>query len=66
MGGEKAPLLKICHTYSVMIKLGTIIPYLKKMQKMYDHVTHPLISADISMFPPEVSYFDISRNTDID
>ena len=66
MGGEKAPLLKIGQTYSVMIKLGTIIPYLKKMQKMYDHVTHLLISADISMFPPEVSYFDISRNTDLD
>ena len=32
-GGQKAPLLKICHTYPKMARLGTVIPYLKKIQK---------------------------------
>ena len=27
-------LLKICHTYPTMIKRGTVIPYLKKIQKI--------------------------------
>ena len=26
-------LPKICHTYPTMMKLGTVIPYLKKIQK---------------------------------
>ena len=33
-GFKKAPLSKICHTYPTMIKLGTVIPYLKKIQKV--------------------------------
>ena len=36
-GGPKKPsLLKICHTYPTMMKLGTVIPYLKKIQKKYE------------------------------
>ena len=35
-GGKKAPLPKICHTYPTMMKLDTIIPYLKKIQKIYE------------------------------
>ena len=38
MGGgrQKAPPLpKICHTYPTMMKLGTVTPYLKKIQKIY-------------------------------
>ena len=50
MGGKKASLLKICHTYPIMIKLGIIIPHLKKFQKYVNHVSHPLSSADISIF----------------
>ena len=34
VGGQKMP--KICHTYPAMMKLGTVIPYLKKIQKLYD------------------------------
>ena len=37
-GGWEAfwpPLSKICHTYPTMMKLGTVIPYLRKTQKMY-------------------------------
>ena len=38
-GGKKAPpprLPKICHAYPTMMKLGTVIPYLKKIQKIYE------------------------------
>ena len=35
--GQKAPppkkVPKICHTYPTMIKLGTVIPHLKKIKK---------------------------------
>ena len=34
--GKKVPLPKICHTYPTMMKLGTVIPYLKKIQKIYE------------------------------
>ena len=36
MWGAKRPPLKICHTYPTMMKLGTVIPYLKKFQKLYE------------------------------
>ena len=29
------PPPKICHTYPTMMKLGTLIPYLKKIRKIY-------------------------------
>ena len=32
---KRCPLVKICHTYPVMMKLDTVIPYLKKIQKIY-------------------------------
>ena len=35
-GGQKGPLPKICHTYSTMMKLGPVIPYLKEIQKIYE------------------------------
>ena len=35
-GCKKDPLPKICHTYAAMLKLGTVIPYLKKIQKLYE------------------------------
>ena len=55
--GKKAPLSKICHTYPTMMKLGTVIPYLKKIQKYMNHVTHALSSTDISIFSPEITKF---------
>ena len=36
------------------MKLGTVIPYLKEIQKYMNHVTHPLSSADISNFSAEI------------
>ena len=35
MKAEKAPFLKVCQTCT-MIKPGTVIPYLKKIQKIYE------------------------------
>ena len=32
---KRPPLPKICHRYSTMMKLGTVIPFLKKIQKTY-------------------------------
>ena len=33
--GQIGPhLAKICHTYPIMMKLSTLIPYLKKIQKI--------------------------------
>ena len=32
---KKASLPKICHTYPTMMKPSTVIPYLKKIQKIY-------------------------------
>ena len=35
-GDKKTPLPKICHKCPTMMKLGTGIPYLKKIQKIYE------------------------------
>ena len=35
-GGTKmSPSPKICHTYPTMMKLRTVIPYLKNIQKLF-------------------------------
>ena len=56
-GGKKAPLPKICHRYPAMMKLGTVIPYLKKIQKIYESrdaapefCLHQHFSLEISKF----------------
>ena len=35
MGAKRPPVPKICHTYLAMMKLVTVIPYPKKLQKIY-------------------------------
>ena len=49
------PLAKICHTYPTMMKLGTIMPYIKKIQKMYESREIPLT------FSPEIRKFFYSK-----
>ena len=34
--GRKVPLPKNCHTYPAIMKLGTVILDLKKLQKIYE------------------------------
>ena len=40
-----------------MMKLGTVIPCLKKIQKYVNHVTYPLSSTDISIFSLKIRKF---------
>ena len=42
MREQKAPLPKICHSYSTMMELGTVIPNVKKIQKIYKSRDTPL------------------------
>ena len=35
-GGKKVTLPEIYHTHPTMMKLGTVIPYQKKIQKIYE------------------------------
>ena len=39
-GRQKAP--KICHIYPTMMKLGSVIPYLKNIQQLYESRDTPL------------------------
>ena len=57
---------KIRHTYPTVMKLGAVIPDLRKIKKMYKSHAHSLSSADISIFSPEISKVPTSRNTHID
>ena len=41
-GAKRTPLPKICHTYPTLMKLGTVIPYPKKIQKIYESHETPL------------------------
>ena len=41
-GAKRLPLPKICHTYPTKMKLGTVIPYLKKIKKIYKSRDTPL------------------------
>ena len=50
-----------------MMKLGTVIFYLKQIKNIYiNHVTYLLSSADISIFHLKSANFATSRNTDTD
>ena len=52
-----SPLFKLCYTYPTMMKIETAVPYMKRSEKYKNQVKHPLISADISIFPSEISRF---------
>ena len=64
-GAKKAPLSKICHAYSTMMKLCTVIPYLKKFQKLYESPDTPCVLLTLAFFYRKSANFAISRNTDI-
>ena len=42
VGGQKGPLPKICHIYPAIMTFGTVIAYLKKIQKIYKSRDAPL------------------------
>ena len=64
-GGKKTLLPKICHTYPTTMKLGTVIPYLKKIQKKYESHDTPL-ELTSAIFNRESANFVTSRNRCID
>ena len=39
---KRSPLPKICHTSPTMMKLSTVTPYLKKIQRIYESRDTPL------------------------
>ena len=41
-GGQKKTLPKICHTYPTVMKLVTVVAYLKKIKKIYKSCVTPL------------------------
>ena len=54
---DKAPFHRICHIYPTMMKLGTLIPYLKNIQKIYKSHDTPLEFCWHQHFFPEISKF---------
>ena len=58
-GGKKAHFSKIFHTCATIMKLETVVPYLKKIQKQKweSRVIYPFSSADISIFSTKISKF---------
>ena len=59
---EKVYLPKICHIYPTMMKLGSVIPYLKNIQKLINHVAHPLSSVHINIFTAVFSNVCYNKN----
>ena len=51
------PLPKICYIHPTMMKLGTVVPYLKKIKKYINHVTHSMSPANICIFSLEICNF---------
>ena len=59
---KRPPLPKICLTYPAMMKLGTVTPYPKKIQKIYESRDTPLEFSRHQHFSPEISRFcDIKK-----
>ena len=56
-GDQKDLLPKTCQTYPTMLKLSTVIAYLKNIQINISHITHHLSSADIGIYSLEISNF---------
>ena len=53
--GQRHPLSKICHTYPTMTKLGTVILYLKKVERIYESRDTALEFGRHQLFSPEIS-----------
>ena len=53
----KSPLPKICQIYPTMMELFTLIPYLKKIQKLFESREAPLQFCWHQHFLPEISKF---------
>ena len=61
-----SPLSEICHTYPKMMKLGAVMLYLKKIEKMYESRNTLLVLLTSAFFDQKSANFAILKNTDID
>ena len=60
-------LPKFCHTYPTAMKFGTVMPYLKKIQNIFESRDTPPWVLLTSVFIQQKSEnFVVSRNTNID
>ena len=58
---------KTCHSYPAVMKLGTVMPYIKKVQNTYESRDTPLrVSVILAFFHSKLENVDVSRNKDID
>ena len=53
-GAKRPPLIKISHAYPTMMKLGAVIPYLKKIQRIYKSRDTPLLASAFFHRKPSV------------
>ena len=66
-GVKKTLLSKICHTYPTLMKLSTVIPFVKKIQKNTYITWHaPWFLLILAFFHRKSAIFSISANTGID
>ena len=65
-GSKRLPLSKICRAYPTLMKLGTVIPYLKKIQKIHKSHDTPWVLLTSAFFHRKSTIFSISGNTSID
>ena len=56
-GVKKDLLPNICHTYPTMMKVGTVIPFLKKIQKKYKLFGRPVEFYRHQHFSSEIGNF---------
>ena len=65
-GQKGPPFLKSVKHILQCLNLAQLYLTQRRSKKYMNHVTHPLSSADISIFQRKSANFAISRNTDID
>ena len=66
-GAKRPPLSKFCHKYPTIMKLGTLIFYLKKIQNIYKITWHtPWLLLTSAVFYWKSENFAILRNTNIE
>ena len=56
-GNKLHPISKTCHIYPTIMRLGTVLPYLKKIQKIHKSCDIPLEFCWHLHFSPEVINF---------
>ena len=54
---KRSPLPKICHTYPTMMRPGTVVLYVKKIEKIYELRDTPLEFCCRQLFSPKISDF---------